>query len=479
MVVRQSDGLVVPRKLGQRPERPNGGKGATEYGAEEGKMEGIPSPQTVSTKQDRIAELARRMPDKQLTSVSHYIDIEWLTEAYRRTRKGGATGVDGQSAKEYEQELQSNLQSLLNRAKAGDPYRAPPVRRVYIPKGDGTQRPIGIPTFEDKVLQRAVVMLLEPIYEQVFHDCSYGFRPGRDAHQALKRLWKGLMDLSGGWVLELDIKSYFDTVDHAKLQQLLRKRVNDGVVRRLIGKWLNAGVLEEGRVYRPGTGTPQGGVISPLLANVYLHEVLDVWFEDVVRPRLHGRAFMVRYADDAVLVFKREDDARRVLAVLGDRFAKYGLTLHPDKTRLTELQEPPRDSGRGTGSFDFLGFTHFWGRSRKGQWVVVQKTSRVRLSRALRAISAWMRAHRHDPVKEQHAALSMKLRGHYGYYGITGNARALERMQFFTVLRWRFWLNRRSPRRRLSWEAFWRLCRRFPLPPARIMHPARPRSANP
>jgi group II intron reverse transcriptase/maturase len=280
------------------------------------------------------------------------------------------------------------------------------------------------------------------------------------------------MDLSGGWVLELDIKSYFDTVDHGKLQELLRKRVNDGVVRRLIGKWLNAGVLEEGRVYRPGTGTPQGGVISPLLANVYLHEVLDVWFEDVAMPRLHGRAFMVRYADDAVLVFEREDDARRVQTVLGERFAKFGLTLHPEKTRLTRFERPPRDGGHGSGSFDFLGFTHYWGRSRKGNWVVFRKTSRTRFSRALRAMSAWMRANRHEPIRTQHAALCMKLKGHYGYYGVTGNARGLQRMHFFTMLRWRFWLNRRSTGRRLTWETFWRIHDRFPLPPPRIMYPA-------
>lgn len=443
-------------------------------------MEGTSRPRTISTKQARIAELARQMPDKPLNTVSHHMDTEWMVEAYRRTRKSGAPGVDGQTAEQYEVELQSNLQSLLNRAKAGDPYRAPPVRRVYIPKGDGSRRPIGIPTLEDKVLQRAVVMLLEPIYEQEFRDCSYGFRPGRSAHQALERLWKGLMDLSGGFILELDIKSYFDTVDHAQLQQLVRKRVNDGVVKRLIGKWLNAGVLEEGRVYRSEIGTPQGGVISPLLANVYLHEVLDVWFEDTVLPRLRGRAFMVRYADDAVLVFDREDDARRVHGVLGERFAKYGLTLHPKKTRLTKFVAPPRNGGgRGSGSFDFLGFTHYWGRSRKGRWVVSRKTGRKQISRTLRAISAWLRSHRHDPIREQHAALSMKLKGHYGYYGITGNARALGGIEFFTMLRWRFWLNRRSSGRRMTWKAFFRIYKRFPLPRPSIRPPARLRSANP
>ena len=435
-------------------------------------MAGRSSPGTVSTKQARIAELARQMPDKQLNTLSHHMDIEWLTEAYRRTRKSGAPGVDGQTATEYEADLDSNLQSLLNRLKTGDGYRAPPVRRVYIPKGDGKSvRPIGIPTFEDKVLQRAAVMLLEPVYEQSFRDCSYGFRPGRSAHQALQRLWKGLTELSGGYVLELDIQSYFDTVSHEKLRELLRKRVNDGVVMRLIGKWLNAGVLEEGRLYRPDAGTPQGGVISPLLSNVYLHEVLDVWFEDVVVPRLHGKAFMVRYADDAVLVFQRENDARRVMAVLGDRFAKYGLTLHPEKTRLLRFEQPPRDEqGGGPDSFDFLGFTHLWGRSLRGNRIVVRRTSRQRFSRALRAMAAWLREHRHDPIREQHAALSAKLRGHYGYYGITGNAKALDRLLYFAKRRWRYWLNRRSSSRRMTWETFDRIHQRFPLPPTRVVH---------
>ena len=444
-------------------------------------MAGRSSPGTVSTKQARIAELARQMPDKQLNTVSHHMDIEWMTEAYGRTRKNGAPGVDGQTAEQYEQELASNLQSLLNRAKSGDGYRAPPVRRVYIPKGDGeTMRPIGIPTFEDKVLQRAVVMLLEPIYEQSFRDSSYGFRPGRSAHQALQRLWEGLTELSGGYVLELDIQSYFDTVNHEKLRELLRKRVNDGVVMRLIGKWLNAGVLEEGRLYRSEAGTPQGGVISPLLSNVYLHEVLDVWFEDVVMPRLHSKAFMVRYADDAVLVFKREDDARRVMDVLGERFAKYGLTLHPEKTRLTKFERPPpNQQGGGPEGFDFLGLTHHWGRSRWGAWFVMRRTSRQRFSRALRAAGDWLRTHRHDPIREQHVALSAKLRGHYGYYGITSNARALARMLDCVKWRWRYWLNRRSSSRRMTWAMFQRIYRRFPLPTPRVVHSVYRRTANP
>ncbi|MGH7436280.1 MAG: reverse transcriptase domain-containing protein [Polyangiaceae bacterium] len=248
-----------------------------------------------------------------LTSLSHHIDIEWLEEAHRRVRKDGATGVDGRTAAEYAKNLEGNLQSLLDRAKSGDHYRAPPVRRVHIPKGDGSKtRPIGVPTFEDKILQKAAAMMLEAVYEQDFLTCSYGFRPGRGAHDALAALWEQAMAMGGGWVLEGDIESFFDSVDHDKLREVLSQRVRDGVLTRLIGKWLNAGVMEGGEVRHPDIGTPQGGVISPLLANVFLHEVLDAWWERDVRPRLRGRGALVRYADDFVMVFETEEDAHRV-----------------------------------------------------------------------------------------------------------------------------------------------------------------------
>ena len=440
-------------------------------------MAGALNPSTVLTRQQQIAARAQQAPQMGFTSLNHHLDYVWLCEAYRRTRRDGAAGVDGQTATDYEADLQSNLQSLLGRAKSGT-YRAPPVRRVHIPKGPGSSetRPIGIPTFEDKVLQRAVVMLLEPIYEQDFHDCSYGFRPGRSAHQALEALWQRTMKSDGGWILEVDIRKFFDTLDHACLRALLARRVRDGVLLRLIGKWLNAGVLEAGTLSYPEQGTPQGGVVSPLLANVYLHYVLDDWFEQEVKPRLRGRAFLIRYADDFVIGFTCAEDARRVLEVLPKRFGKYGLTIHPDKTRLVPFRPPARrhrddpEPGSRPGTFDFLGFTHFWGRSRQGNAVVRRQTSASRFRRAVRKIADWCRRHRHLPIPEQHATLSQKLRGHYESYGITGNIRALANLRHVVARVWRKWLSRRSWAGSFSWARFNRLRALFALPAPEIVH---------
>jgi group II intron reverse transcriptase/maturase len=411
------------------------------------------------------------MPQAALTTLAHHIDEGLLLEAYRGTRKDGAVGVDGQTAEEYAERLGENLRDLLDRAKSGT-YRAPPVRRVHIPKGDGRRtRPIGIPTFEDKVLQRAVTRVLEAVYEQDFRDCSYGFRPGRSAHQALEGLWKRLSVVGGGWVLELDIEDFFGGLDHQQLRGILRQRVQDGVLLRLIGKWLRAGVLEDGNLTYPEAGTPQGGVISPLLANVYLHEVLDTWFEDVVRPRMRGSAHLIRFADDAVMVFAREDDARRVMAVLPKRLAKYGLRLHPEKTRLVAFGRPrSRSREDRPGTFDFLGFTHYWGWSRRGRPIVRRKTARDRFTRALRVIDRWCRENRHLPLAEQQRVLGQKLRGHYAYYGITGNAPSLARFLWEVRGTWRRWLARRSNRARLPWERFVGIVQRYPLPPSRVVH---------
>lgn len=435
-------------------------------------MAGSSWPGTVSTKQARIATLAKQMPGKALSTLAHHMDDDWLLEAYRRTRKDGAVGVDGQTAAEYSEHLEENLRSLLERAKSGT-YRAPSVRRVLIPKGDGSKtRPIGIPTFEDKVLQRAIVMLLEPIYEEDFQDFSYGFRPRRSAHDALRALDRTLFEMRGGWVLDVDVQGFFDNLVHHLLRDLLRQRVTDGVVGRLIGKWLNAGVLDGGVVHRFEKGSPQGGVISPLLANIYLHEVLDSWWVQDVQPRMRGRAELIRYADDFVIVFEDQEDAQRVLEVLAKRFARFGLTLHPEKTRLLRFLPPAtgsrRSDSRESGSFDFLGFTHFWGRSRKGRWIPKRQTAKSRFSRALKKVNAWMKRHRHYPVPWQAAKLGQALRGHTNYYGLRGNSAAISRF-FYEVRRlWKCWLSRRSQRARLDWEAFNRLLEHYPLPRARL-----------
>jgi len=447
---------------------------------------GTSSLSDISTQQEKIAQQSRQAPSMVWTTLAHHIDLPWLHEAYRRTRKDAAVGVDGVTAQEYEAALEANLRGLLERLKTGS-YRAPAVRRVHIPKdGAGTKtRPIGIPTLEDKILQRAVLMVLEPVYEQDFMDCSYGFRPGRGAHQALEALWKELMDIGGGWIIDLDIQSFFDTVSREHLQAFLDRRVRDGVIRRVIGKWLNAGVMEDGAVFYPEAGTPQGGVISPLLSNLYLHEVLDRWFDHEVKPRLRGRAFIVRYADDAVLGFEHEEDARRVMTVLGKRFARYGLTLHPQKTRLVEFRSPGRRSGdrdpeSPTGSsFDMLGFTHFWARSRNGRWIVKRKTAKTRFGRAVKRLAQWCRENRHAPLAEQHEAINRKLRGHYAYYGVTGNAHALKRYLRMAERAWRKWLARRNHRAHMQWPRFKQVLQRYPLLPPRVVHSIYPRAAKP
>lgn len=445
----------------------------------EGKMPETLISENVSTKLRRIAQLAKEDRERSFLSLAHHIDQDFLREAYRRTRKDGAAGVDGQTAGAYAECLEENLKDLLQRFKAGT-YRAPPVRRVHIPKGDGKKtRPLGIPTFEEKILQRAVTMVLEAVYEQDFRSCSYGFRPRRSAHDALHALREGVMAMGGGWVLDVDIQAFFDNLDHTKLREILDQRVRDGVLRRAIDKWLKAGVLEDGELTYPKGGTPQGGVVSPLLANVYLHEVLDTWFHRDVLPRLRGTADLVRYADDFVMLFSEESDARRVLEVLPKRFARYGLTIHPEKTRLLSFGRPiGGDRGKGRdrrgerpGTFDFLGFTHHWARSRRGYWVVKRKTARGRFNRALKTMESWCRLHRHRPIAEQHAALVAKLRGHYQYYGLTGNSRSLSRYLWKVERIWIRWLGRRSQKGRLSWEQFRGLLRRHPLPQPRVRSP--------
>ena len=430
------------------------------------------NPANLLTKRHRIVELARKKPGEVLFLLHHVIDFEWMREAYWLTRKDGATGIDGMTAAEYEANLEVNLRDLLGRIKSGR-YKAAPVRRTYIPKADGSQRPLGIPTFEDKVAQRAIAMVLEAVYEQDFLPCSYGFRPGRSAHQALQQLSGAIVVRRQYWVLDVDIRKYFDSIPHSHLRAILDQRVTDGVIRRMIGKWLKAGVLEEGLLHFVTEGTPQGGVISPILSNIFLHHVLDEWFESEVRARLIGEATLVRFADDFVMTFETHHDAKRVLEVLEKRLGRFGLTLHPDKTRFIDFR-PQRHGGPQADCkdppFDFLGFTHSWAKSQKGKNVVRQTTAKSRFARALIAVKDWCRTNRHRPILEQHARLSAKLVGHFAYYGITGNSPKLQRFRHEVTKIWRKWLARRTRSKRLRWERFNAFLARHPLPPARLVH---------
>lgn len=404
-----------------------------------------------------------------MLSLNQYLDEEWLMEAYRQTRKDGAPGVDEVTAEKYRLDLKMNLADLKERAKSGR-YVAPAVRRAYIPKGDGGLRPLGIPTLEDKILQRAVVMLLEAVYEQDFLDCSHGFRPKRSAHTALQALWQKIMGMGGCWLIDADIRKFFDTVNKSMMREMLNQRVGDGVIRRLVSKWLHAGVMEHGQISYPEDGTPQGGVISPLLSNIYLDEVLDTWFEDDIRPRLKGRAFLIRYADDFVMGFECKEDAERVMTVLAKRFEKFGLSIHPEKTRLIGFFPPEKQEGAST-SFDFVGFTHHWAVSRKGRDYVQRETRSSRLTRGLQNVRKFCQETMALKVQEQWKGLCARMRGHYNFYGLTGNARNLRQYREEVGRIWRTSLNRRSGHDKKGWEWYNRIImRQYPLPAIRVVH---------
>lgn len=421
----------------------------------------------MSTDLARIAELARGNRELQFSSIAHLLTIDSLAHAFVCLRKEASAGVDGVTYQEYDVDFERRVRELHDRLKSGR-YRAQPLRRIYIPKEDGKQRAISIPALEDKMVQWATVELLNAIYEQDFLECSYGFRPKRGAQQALDAVRETICCHSITHVLEADICAYFDSIVREQLVELIQKRVRDGSILRLIGKWINVGVIEDGRLLVTETGTGQGQVISPLLANIYLHYVLDEWFEKVVKPRLRGQAYEIRYADDFILCFQCRQDAEKVLEVLAKRFAQYGLKLHPEKTRLIEfgrnaLKRSDAQGGGKPGTFDFLGFTHICKWSRKGNFTVHVRTMRKRLRRGLKAVSQWCRGHRHDDVAVQCATLNRKLRGHYQYYGRSTNFRSLR--EFYNGVRriWKKWLSRRTRGKGLTWPEYENLLKRHTL----------------
>jgi RNA-directed DNA polymerase len=417
----------------------------------------------------KVVERAQRKPEGRFHALAHLIDMPALERAYRRQRADAAVGIDGVTKEQYGQALEVNLQDLHARLKAKR-YRHQPIRRVHIPKAQGKTRPIGISAFEDKVVQDAVREVLEAIYEQDFLGCSYGFRPGRSAHDAVRTLEQSVHRGEVRWIFEADIVSFFDSLDRTELKKMLEVRVADGSLLRLIGKCLHVGVLDGGAVVEPELGTVQGSVLSPLLGNIYLHYVLDRWFATEVKPRLRGKTTLIRYCDDFIIGFEREDDARRVRVVLEKRLGRFGLTLHPDKTRLLPFWRPPttQQSGQGPATFDFLGFTFYWTRTRNGHWRMGCKTRRASLRRAKQAMYDWCRRHRHQPVEAQHAALGRRLRGHFNYFGVNGNFQSLLRLVEATKRAWYKWLCRRSQRTRLTWERFTDFLRQRPLPRPRI-----------
>jgi RNA-directed DNA polymerase len=418
----------------------------------------------------KVAERAQREPDGQFHSLAHLIDELALFRAHHRQRKDAAVGVDGITKEDYGQDLGGNLQDLHERLKTKR-YRHQPIRRVHIPKDNGTTRPLGLSAFEDKIVQDALREVLQAVYEQDFLDCSYGFRPGRSAHDAIRALHVAADRGEMNCVLEADIVSFFDSIDRTALLGMLQERVADGSLLRLVSKCLHVGVLDGEEFSTPEVGTAQGSILSPLLGNIYLHYVLDVWFTREVKPRLRGKACLIRYADDFIMGFEYREDAERVRAVLPQRMQRYRLALHPDKTRLLDFRRPPvaQQSGKGPDAFDFLGFTLHGRRSLRGRWHLACKTRRARLRRAIRAVYAWCRGHRHEALAVQHAALQRRLQGHYNYFGVNGNLKSLACLLWHARRAWCKWLRRRSQRTRLSWARFKALLRTLPLPEPRVI----------
>jgi RNA-directed DNA polymerase len=476
----KSDRPVVPQKSPNKAGRP-----AAEGMEGRGLAKGNPPQQHAPRAQDRpgapsalerVRQAATR--DKQLrftTLLHHVYDVDRLRAAYRALKPDAAAGVDGETWRHYGEDLEVHLQNLSARLQRGA-YRAKPVRRAFIPKADGRQRPLGVPVLEDKIVQRATVEVLNAIYETDFLGFSYGFRPGRSPHHALDALYTGMLTKKVNWVLDLDIRGFFDAIEHGWLVQFVEHRIADRRVVRLMQKWLNAGVLEDGVRTRVEAGTPQGGSASPLLANIYLHYAFDLWAQAWRRQHPGGDVVIVRFADDIVVGFQDKADAERFQAELGERFARFGLELHPEKTRLLEFgpyaAEHRRRRGEGKPeTFEFLGFTHICATKRSnGRFTVLRQTARKRLQAKLGEVKAELAQRLHHSVPEVGAWLGSVVRGHVRYYGVPMNGPALALFRFQVAWLWHRALERRSQNGRVSWARMRRLIDRW-LPPARVCHP--------
>lgn len=429
---------------------------------------GTPSPEPIPLRLERIATQAQQYPDMAFTTLAHHLDVAMLEYAFRRLNPQSAPGVDRVTWQTYKENLAVNLQVLHEKLVNGT-YGPHPVVRRFIPKSNGKLRPLGLPALEDKIVAKAVTMLLEAIYEQDFCDASYGFRPGRNPHQALHAVRQGLLGSRMSAVIDCDISAFFDNLAHDQLLTMLRKRIKDGRLLEMIEKWLQAGILDGKAMVFPEKGSPQGSVISPLLANVYLHEVLDTWFQHVVQPHCRGKVVLYRYADDFVIGCELIEDARRITEVLPKRFAKYGLEINTEKTRLVRFGRPQRAADAlQSGTFSFLGFVHYWGKTWRGSYPIKRKTEGKRLRRSMDAFWQWCRNNRHRPLQEQYTTLCAKLRGYYQYYGVRCNSRCLELVYYTATRAWRYWLNRRGGRK-MTWRAFGRMMAAYPLPRPKIV----------
>jgi len=435
---------------------------------------GLSAGRGVSSGLDRVRQVARKDKEARFTALLHHVDVARLGAAYRAIRPQAAAGVDGVTWQDYGQDLERNLQDLHRRVHSGA-YRASPSRRVYIPKAAGRQRPLGIAALEDKIVQRAVVEVLNAVYEEDFLGFSYGFRPGRKPHDALDALAAGILRKKVNWVLDADICDFFSRLDHVWIEKFLRHRIADERVLRIIRKWLNAGVIEDGNWSETPEGSPQGASASPLLANVYLHYVFDRWARQWRRQNAHGDVIIVRFADDLVVGFEHREDAQRFLADLRERFAKFGLELHAEKTRLIEFGRfaAGRRRARGLGkpeTCDYLGFTHICGKTREGRFKLKRITISKRLRAKLAEVKGQLKRRRHQPIPEQGRWLARVVRGHLAYYAVPGNSRALRAFRDQATRHWFKALRRRSQRHRLDWEKMKRLAARW-LPPVSILHP--------